>query len=347
MSRASQVAGVVALYFVVSITLVFVNKALMTGDKAIPAPMFVTWFQCVFTFVLIWLLGVAAEHNPSVAWLQQFPKQTFDVDIAKKMLSLTVMFVGMVSFNQLCLLYVEVSFYNVARSLTIVCNVIFSYFLLGETTSQKTIFCLAIVIFGFFIGAEGEVNFSLTGTVFGVISSCFVSLNSIWTKKVGPIVRGNKWVLAFYNNLNASIMFLPLIYITGEMDTMADPKYAALLRSPSYWFSMFIAGFLGFAIGIVTVMQITITSPLTHNISGTAKACVQTVLALMIFGNDTTVNAMLGVLMTVLGSGIYAYVRMGEEEAAKQAKAAAVAASAVPLTGVAVDGNNQQQQQRS
>jgi GDP-fucose transporter C1 len=94
--------------------------------------------------------------------------------------------------------------------------------------------CLAIVIFGFFIGAEGEVNFSLTGTVFGVISSCFVSLNSIWTKKVGPIVRGNKWVLAFYNNLNASVLFLPLIWMTGEIEILNDPKYSPLLSSRTY-----------------------------------------------------------------------------------------------------------------
>jgi GDP-fucose transporter C1 len=102
-----------------------------------------------------------------------------------------------------------------------------------------------------------------------------------------------------------------------------------------YWFAMTVAGFLGFAIGIVTVMQITITSPLTHNISGTAKACVQTVLALMIFDNETTVNAMLGVLMTVLGSAFYAYVRLREEEASKQQKAPAP----VPLTTVTVDSS--------
>lgn len=69
---------------------------------------------------------------------------------------------------------------------------------------------------------------------------------------------------------------------------------------------------------------------------GTAKACVQTVLALMIFGNDTTVNAMLGVLMTVLGSGIYAYVRMREEEASK---AVHKPPAPVPLVSVAVEQN--------
>ena len=34
-----------------------------------------------------------------------------------------------------------------------------------------------------------------------------------------------------------------------------------------------------FAIGYVTGLQIKVTSPLTHNISGTAKAAAQTVLA--------------------------------------------------------------------
>jgi len=34
-------------------------------------------------------------------------------------------------------------------------------------------------------------------------------------------------------------------------------------------------GIMGFAIGLVTVMQVKATSPLTHNISGTAKAAVQ------------------------------------------------------------------------
>ena len=38
---------------------------------------------------------------------------------------------------------------------------------------------------------------------------------------------------------------------------------------------MTLTGVMGFAIGLVTVMQVKATSPLTHNISGTAKAAVQ------------------------------------------------------------------------
>lgn len=144
------------------------------------------------------------------------------------MLPLSVIFVGMITFNNLCLKYVEVSFYNVARSLSIVFNVIFTYLLLGERTSAKTCGCLAIVIVGFFVGSEGEVNFSLIGTAFGVLSSVFVCLNAIYTSKVMPLVDKDKWKLAYYNNVNASLLFFPLMFLTGEHHTSQSERCIAL-----------------------------------------------------------------------------------------------------------------------
>lgn len=104
----------------------------------------------------------------------------------------------MITFNNLCLKYVKVSFYLVARSLTIVFNVVLSYAFLGISTSLPVILCCSIVIFGFFIGSEGELDFSLMGTIFGVCSSLFVSLNSICTKGMMPKVENNSWKLCFY-----------------------------------------------------------------------------------------------------------------------------------------------------
>lgn len=66
------------------------------------------------------------------------------------------------------------------------------------TTSLPVIACCGIVILGFYIGSEGEMDFSLMGTLFGVCSSLFVSLNSIFTKKMSPIVGNNSWVLCYY-----------------------------------------------------------------------------------------------------------------------------------------------------
>jgi hypothetical protein len=43
----------------------------------------------------------------------------------------------MIVFNNLCLEYVEITFYQVARSLTIVFNIVFAYFVWGEKTSTN------------------------------------------------------------------------------------------------------------------------------------------------------------------------------------------------------------------
>lgn len=53
------VASVVALYWVVSISMVFLNKLLMTnGELSIPAPLFVTWWQSVVTAVMCYVGGL-------------------------------------------------------------------------------------------------------------------------------------------------------------------------------------------------------------------------------------------------------------------------------------------------
>jgi drug/metabolite transporter (DMT)-like permease len=52
----------------------------------------------------------------------------------------------------------QVSFYNVARSLTIVFNVILSFMILRSTVSSRTLLCLFLVFIGFYVGSDGEVR---------------------------------------------------------------------------------------------------------------------------------------------------------------------------------------------
>lgn len=313
MGDTGYIASVVATYWFVSISMVYLNKILMSSDSvSISAPLFITWYQCVVTILVCWVAGKVGEamqkrgellptsdsgefdankgHRRS--FFSQFPKAQYNLEVGKKILPLSIIFVGMISFNNLCLKYVEVSFYNVARSLTIVFNVILSRIILGSPSSAKTLFCLSIVILGFFLGAKGEVNFTMIGTVFGICSSLFVSLNSILTKKVLPAVDNDHWKLTFYNNVNAVVLFLPLMaYYESETILAAFGKQFV---SPSFWAAMSVAGVMGFSIGIVTVLQIKATSPLSHNISGTAKAAFQSMLAFYIWKNPATVMGIAG-----------------------------------------------------
>lgn len=132
------------------------------------------------------------------------PPFEFQLDIARNVAPLTITYVMMLALNNLCLEYVEVTFYQVpcdngyfnykvARSLTILFNILFSYTLLGTTTSFNTSVACGIVFFGFVIGSYGELNFSWQGIFFGVGSSAFVALYGIYVKKTLPFVDNNQW----------------------------------------------------------------------------------------------------------------------------------------------------------
>ena len=111
------------------------------------------------------------------------------------------------------------------------------------------------------------------------------------------------------NNMNSSFLFLPLIFIF-ERETIA--KYSASFYSPLLWGIMTAAGVFGFLIGIVTILQIKLTSPLTHNISGTAKACVQTMIAVCMFHEQITLRYVIGTCCVLFGTFMYSMIRNRE-----------------------------------
>lgn len=350
------IASVVGTYWVVSISMVYLNKVLMSNEGvSINAPLFVTWFQCIVTTFICWGAGKcgqrqayktssnssendeesnqdenqsrklingsggAQQQAPKPSFFSQFPQAEYTWDVGRRIFPLSVIFVCMITFNNLCLKWVEVSFYNVARSFTIVFNVFFSFIFLRSTSSCKTVACLGVVIIGFLIGTVGEINFSMRGTVSGLLSSLFVSLNSIFTKKLLPVVDDNHWRLTFYNNVNASLLFIPLmIYFEKDIILAAIDDQ---LVSKTFWTAMCVAGFFGFSIGIVTVLQIKATSPLTHNISGTAKAALQSMMAFYIWGNEATLLGVLGIFVVLGGSLFYTYVKMEEGRRAQMMNA--------------------------
>ena len=153
-------------------------------------------------------------------------------------------------------------------------------------------------------GVAGSLSWS--GVFFGVLASACVSLNAIYTKKVMPVVDGSIWKLSYYNNLNACILFLPLIIVFGEVGRLAS---FSRMMDLSFWGMMVVGGVFGFAIGYVTGLQIKFTSPLTHNVSGTAKACAQTVMAVIYYATSKSMLWWTSNMMVLGGSFAYTWVK--------------------------------------
>ena len=319
MEQSIKVASVVALYWFVSISMVFLNKHLLS-NATLDAPMFVTWFQCVVAVAACYILGSLRETHPL---FNMFPTYRYEPRLARVVLPLSLVFVGMIAFNNLCLKYVGVAFYNVGRSMTTFFNVALSYIFLGQRTGVKAMAMCAVIIGGFFLGVDEESDspegVSYMGVFFGVCASVCVALNAVFIKKILPELDGDMWRLTAYNNTNALLLFLPVMLLFGEVPVIVASED---IYSGTYWFFMVGAGLFGIAIGLVSMLQIRTTSPLTHNISGTAKACAQTILALHLSGDTKSAIWWLSNVMVLGGASGYTLVKRAEMKAEQEARAA-------------------------
>ncbi|OCT83748.1 GDP-fucose transporter 1 isoform X1 [Xenopus laevis] len=308
MVRAVKIAMVVMLYWFISITMVFLNKYLLDSPSLkLDAPLFVTFYQCLVTVVLCKSLSLLTHVVPS--HVLEFPSLRFDLKVLRTVLPLSVVFIGMIIFNNLCLKYLGVAFYTVGRCLSTVFNVLLSYIMLKQTTSMYALMSCGIILGGFWLGIDqegAEGTLSWAGIFFGVLASLCVSLNAIYTKKVLPAVDGSIWRLTFYNNVNACFLFIPLLFVCGEVGTLLAFDKLSMFY---FWGMMTLGGIFGFAIGYVTGLQIQFTSPLTHNISGTAKACAQTVIAVMYYHQIKSFLWWTSNLMVLGGSFSYTWVK--------------------------------------
>jgi len=105
-----RVAYVVAAYWTTSISMVFANKYLVGERHTEDISLFVSWFQCIMTVLLVagfkGLWGWRSEN-----WLTVDQLRT--IMFSRHVLAMSGFFVGMLSFNNMCLKLVGVSFYQV------------------------------------------------------------------------------------------------------------------------------------------------------------------------------------------------------------------------------------------
>jgi len=299
----------VAFYWVISISLAFLKKTMMTGDYLkLDAPWFLSWTQFIVT-VLCWTL--MAQLGKHITLLSFFPQLEFDFSKARKIFPLTIVFLGMVVCNNLCIKYVEVSFYYVARALTIIFSILFTHHILQKRTSNKAVCCCMTLIAGWLLGMHWEVHLSAVGAALGVGASIFVALNAIYTKKMLiSVTNESSELLMLYNNINSAIL-LPLIawFITSEPSVLSQQHSWEVMATSTFWIMVTLTGVLGFLVGYASYLQIQYTSPLTHSISCTTKAAFQTLLALWIYGNPTNVPNLVSVAIVLLGSFAYVLVK--------------------------------------
>jgi solute carrier family 35 (GDP-fucose transporter), member C1 len=164
-----------------------------------------------------------------------------------------------------------------------------------------------------------EAKLELSTIILGILSSAFVAINAICTGKALTATGDCIWKLTIYNSFNAVILFIPAILVSGESDEIVAKFF--LFYQIRFWSTLILSGIFGFAMSYVTLLQIQYTSPLTHNVSGILKACLQTVLGVFIFKETKTLLWWFSNALVLFGATVYSHVRKQESDKLKKMKA--------------------------
>ena len=112
-----------------------------------------------------------------------------------------------------------------------------SYLLFGETTTLRTVISCISVVVGYIAGVDGEINFSLKGTLFGVGASAVGTFYTIYLKRYLSDVVDNSYLLTFYTNFNSCIILPFICLLTGEIPVVWEHRSELTF---SYFFWIFV-----------------------------------------------------------------------------------------------------------
>ncbi|CAG8553592.1 6767_t:CDS:2 [Funneliformis caledonium] len=288
----------VSFYISTALTMVFVNKWVL---NRVPLPFTLLWFQVVMAVILL--------HFSSIFGILQLP--ILEKKKCIGLLPLIAINVLGLSFNTICLQYVDASFYQVARALVLPFTVLFSFMFLKQKTSHKILLACLVVCIGFFVGVSSErLSISFVGITFGICSSISTALHAIVIKKSLTVVKGNTLDLVYYNNILSAIAFMPLIFLFREQN-----QYSELFQnnssgiSKTFLIGILVTGFFGFLINVAGFLQIKVTSPVTHMISSAFRGVVQTILGNLIFGDLLTTGRVGGIFLILFGTCLYTWIK--------------------------------------
>eukprot|EP00920_Eleutheroschizon_duboscqi_P015990 GHVT01037516.1.p1 GENE.GHVT01037516.1~~GHVT01037516.1.p1 ORF type:complete len:533 (+),score=74.31 GHVT01037516.1:4034-5632(+) len=311
---AAALSGIISacsLYCLVSVSIVYLNWWVFTGVFRYPT--FVSWIQqitgvCMY-YLFAWIGHVSG--NPSFA---RFPFEVPKLSTAMKVAPLTFAFVGMVGAANICLKYAQVSTYQVARSLTLIITGILSYLILKQKQSKPTMLACAVVVLGFIIGALDPTTLTFLGVLFGAISSFFQALYNVMIKKALVHVNNDTNRLLMYNLIVSSILFFPACLLAGESQAFFDIPKPSHVDFYSVWIGIIGSGILATVLNLATYLCVKVTSPLTFNIVGMTKACIQSVGGIVFLGDIVTLQSLVGIILTLVGSATYSQVKLKERK---------------------------------
>ncbi|WVW79651.1 hypothetical protein I302_101620 [Kwoniella bestiolae CBS 10118] len=227
---------------------------------------------------------------------------------------------------------VPASFYQVSRGLLLPVTVLLSYMFLGSKISSAILKSILVICVGFVVGSiaryggtsslESYSNVAHVasalldlGFVLGIASTFTTAAETIVVKVYAPKLSIFRAV--YTTSLVGFITFTSLSFLSGgftELSSLLSNDTTRKFLSSTIFSSIAISSIAYYLVSIAAVLQITVTTPVTHTISTAVRGVLQSLLAVVLLPNESLSTwQVISICFILLGSIRYTWIKEKEK----------------------------------
>lgn len=227
-----------------------------------------------------------------------------------------------------CLEAVDGAVFNLVRGLVLPFAVVLSALFLDKKPSVASLVPVAAICIGFYIGTFSEhTDLSDVGGAYGVsmgaLSSFFAALDLTITKTT--LAKHGLYDILYVTNAATVLVTLPMILLGTEYDDhLADYSHPHL---NAFLFKALVCGMLTFLTAVLALLQLNLTSPITHQITTGARGVLQSIFSVVFLGESMPKPQVVSVGIILSGTVGYTYIK--DVESRRPGGIAAAAAAAI------------------
>lgn len=289
-------------YGLISTSITFFNKAVLSVFK-FPYPITLTLAQVIFAIICSYIMkrwGLISYAD-------------FDRRNVKKMLFPGVLFAVQVVTGLAAMVTVNVPMFGVLRRFTTFVVWLFELIFQNKRTPHDESLSLFVMLGGAVVAGVGDLTFDMVGYVLIALNCVLTAAYLVSINVTGKETGLNSFGLMFYNNVVSLPVLLVASLLTGELrQALHSPDLGKMWFLISFIASASLAFLLNYAIFLCT----TVNSALVTSVTGQMKTILTTVIGLFMFGDVIiTVTNSFGLLLGVLGSVWYSYIKYAQQQA--------------------------------
>ncbi|OCF56161.1 hypothetical protein L486_06102 [Kwoniella mangroviensis CBS 10435] len=308
----------VSFHITIALSVTLLNKWAL---NSVPLPQVLLAFQTGICVLLS--LKVRMFSPDSIGPL------LMDIEELKQLWPYLFMRTVAVGMKVWCLNLVPASFYQVSRGLLLPVTVLLSYMCLGSKISSSILKSILIICAGFVIGSVAKYGGTSSlesysnvtqvasamvdlGFILGIASTFTTAAETIVVKVYAPKLSIFRAVYA--TSLVGFITFTSLSFFSGGFAEFSALLFHPQSNSTTILSSIGISSIAYYLVSIAAVLQITVTTPVTHTISTAVRGVLQSLLAVILLPNEQLSTwQVVSICFILLGSIRYTWIKEKEK----------------------------------